>query len=67
MLPSPALALVRLRQLLLALFTIHFHVHALQTIIPKIGHTVKAQMQLQGTCVQYSRLFLPSEAPHALL
>ena len=56
--PSPALALIRLRQLLSALFTIHFHVHALQIIIPKIGHSATAQVQL-ANCLQYSRLFLP--------
>ena len=30
MFPSPALALIRPRQLLSALFTVHFHGHALQ-------------------------------------
>ena len=47
MLPCPALALIRPRQLL-SLFTVHFHVHALQMIIPKIGHSAKkTQLELR--------------------
>ena len=53
--PSPALTLIRPRQLLSALFTVHFHAYALQILIPKIGHSAKTQVQLP-TIFQ---LFLP--------
>ena len=59
---SPSLALVRPRQLLSALFTVHFHVHTLQIIKAKIGHSAEAQVQL--STIFY---FSPSEASQALL
>ena len=43
---SPALALIRAGQLLSALFTFHFRLRALQTIMPKIGHIPQAQVRL---------------------
>ena len=38
---NPALALIRQKQLLSALFIFHFRVHALKVIIPKISHSAK--------------------------
>ena len=62
MVPSPPLALIIPRQLLSALFTIHFRLHALQIIILKIGHSDCNCLQYSNYS-NYSNYFSPAKHP----